>query len=87
MATFCSVVNCRRERFERDIGLLLAVWVTRRSVSHVPAEAIQDLGWPRMRAANEALGIDANTIACGWDGSRIDYGMVIHDLVVADGLQ
>jgi hypothetical protein len=41
MATFCSVVNCRRERFERDIGLLLAVWVTRRSVSHVPAEAIQ----------------------------------------------
>ncbi|HEX2688949.1 MAG TPA: hypothetical protein VHN14_20140 [Kofleriaceae bacterium] len=40
-----------------------------------------------MRAANEALGIDANTIACGWDGSRIDYGMVIHDLVVADGLQ
>ena len=51
-----------------------------------PPVAWTDLGCPRMRAANEALSIDANTIACGWDGSRIDYGMVIHDLVVADGL-
>jgi hypothetical protein len=39
-----------------------------------------------MRAANEALGINANTIACGWDGSPIDYGMVLGDLVAADGL-
>jgi hypothetical protein len=52
-----------------------------------PPVAWTDLGWPRMRAANEALGIDASTIACGWDGSPVDYGMVIDDLVVADGLQ
>jgi hypothetical protein len=50
-----------------------------------PPVAWTDLGWPRMRAANEALAIDAN-IACGWDGSPIDYGMVIDDLVVAEGL-
>ncbi|HEX2689720.1 MAG TPA: DUF222 domain-containing protein, partial [Kofleriaceae bacterium] len=41
-----------------------------------PPVAWTDLGWPRMRAANEALAIDATTIACGWDGSPIDYGMV-----------
>jgi hypothetical protein len=51
-----------------------------------PPHAWTDLGWPRMRAANEALAIDAETIACGWNGSPIDYGMVVEDLVVADGL-
>ena len=45
-----------------------------------------ELGWPRMRAAHEVLAIDANKIACGWDGSPIDDGMVLEDLVVADGL-
>jgi hypothetical protein len=44
-----------------------------------PPPAWTDLGWPRMRAANEALAIDASTIACGWDGSPIDHGMVIGD--------
>ena len=51
-----------------------------------PPPTWTDLGWPRMRTANEDLAIDASTIACGWDGSRIDYGMVIDDLVAADGL-
>ncbi|HEX2686557.1 MAG TPA: hypothetical protein VHN14_08060 [Kofleriaceae bacterium] len=58
-----------------------------RLVAEVPAQAaLADLGWPRLRAANEPLAIDADTIACGWDGSRIDYGMIIGHLVVADGL-
>jgi hypothetical protein len=39
-----------------------------------------------MCAANAALVIDAETIACGWDNSPIDYGLVIGDLVVTDGL-
>jgi hypothetical protein len=51
-----------------------------------PPPAWTDLGWQRIRAANEALAIDAETIACGWDGSPIDYGMIVGDLVVADGL-
>jgi len=37
-------------------------------------------------AANEMLAIDADTIACGWDGSRVDYGRIVGHLVVADGL-
>jgi hypothetical protein len=45
-----------------------------------------DLGWPRIRVANEPLAIDADTIACEWDGSPVDYGMVIDQLVVVDGL-
>jgi hypothetical protein len=51
-----------------------------------PPPSGTDLGWPRMRAANESLAIDVGTIACGWDGRPIDYGMVIGDLVTADGL-
>lgn len=48
--------------------------------------ATQALGWPQIRAANELLGIDADTIACGWDGRPVDYGRVVDALVVVDGL-
>ena len=67
-----------RPRFRDPRGRLVA--------AVPPSPTWTDLGWPRMRVANEALAIDANTIACGWDGSPIDYGMVVQDLVVADGL-
>ena len=67
-----------RPRFRDPHGRLVA--------AVPPPVAWTDLGWPHMRAANEVLAIDANTIACGWDGSQINYGMVIDDLVVADGL-
>ncbi len=46
-ATFCSVVNCRRERLELDIGLLAAGDVPRRADRHVPADAAHG---PRPRA-------------------------------------
>jgi hypothetical protein len=45
-----------------------------------------DLGWPRIRAMNEPLEIDACTIACGWDGRPADYGAIVGHLVAADGL-
>jgi hypothetical protein len=58
-----------------------------RLVTTVPATPTwTDPGWPRIRAANEMLAIDADTIACGWDGSRVDYGRMVGHLVVADGL-
>ncbi|HEU4728432.1 MAG TPA: DUF222 domain-containing protein [Kofleriaceae bacterium] len=44
------------------------------------------LGWPTIRAANIALDIDAETIACGWDGTSMRYGTVVDQLVTADGL-
>jgi hypothetical protein len=46
-----------------------------------------DLGWPRIRAMNEPLAIDADTIACEWDGRPPDYGAIVGHFVVADGLQ
>jgi hypothetical protein len=46
-----------------------------------------DLGWPRIRAANEPLRITADTIACEWDGTPVNYGAIIGHLVVADRLQ
>jgi len=49
--------------------------------------ALLDLGWPRIRAQNEPLAIDANTIACEWDGRHVPYGAIIGHLVAADGLQ
>jgi len=48
--------------------------------------AVTDLGWPSIRAANEARAINAETNACKWDGNPVDYGAVIDYLVVADGL-
>jgi Domain of unknown function (DUF222)/HNH endonuclease len=46
-----------------------------------------DLGWPRIRAMNESLAIDADTSACEWDGTPADYGTLVGHLVVADGLR
>jgi hypothetical protein len=46
-----------------------------------------ELGWPRIRAQNEALAIDAETIACEWDGRQVPYGAIIGHLVAADGVQ
>jgi hypothetical protein len=39
MATFCSVVRLRRERFDLDMAAWLLPCVARGSVRHVPAEA------------------------------------------------
>jgi hypothetical protein len=44
-----------------------------------------ELGWPRIRAANEPLAIDANTIAGPWDGTPVDYARIIGHLVTAEG--
>ena len=58
-----------------------------RLVPAVPARPTPpDLGWPRIRAANEALEIDADTLACEWDGTPMRYGMMVGHLVVVDGL-
>jgi hypothetical protein len=68
----------RRPRFRDPAGRLVAA---------IPArETSPDLGWPQIRAANEPLAIGADTIACEWDGSPVDYGRVIDELVVVDGL-
>jgi len=57
-------------------------------VAAVPERPMMaDLGWPWIRAANEALAIDADTIACEWDGKPVDYGAIVGHLVVADGLK
>jgi hypothetical protein len=45
-----------------------------------------DLGWPTIREANEALEIDADAIACEWDGTPMRYGTVVDQLVTIDGL-
>ena len=45
------------------------------------------VGWERIREANAGLAIDAETIACEWDGRPVHYGDIIGHLVVADGLQ
>ena len=51
-----------------------------------PVAALADLGWPTLRADNASLAIDAQTVACEWDGMHVDYGAVVGHLVVADGL-
>jgi hypothetical protein len=59
-----------------------------RLVTAVPAPAVAaDLGWPRIRAANASLAIDAETIACEWDGRPADYGAIVGHLVACDGLK
>jgi len=45
-----------------------------------------DHAWPRIQALNEPLAINADTIACQWDGKPVDYGAIVGHLVVADGL-
>jgi hypothetical protein len=69
----------QRPRFRDPQGRLV-------SVAPAPAATGPELGWPRIRAMNAALAIDANTIACGWDGSRVDYGALVGQLVTVDGL-
>ncbi len=51
-----------------------------------PRPAAEDLGWPRIQAMNDPLAINADTIACQWDGKPVDYGTIVGHLVVTDGL-
>jgi hypothetical protein len=44
------------------------------------------LGWPAIRAANQDLNITAETHACEWDGTPVDYVEAIDVLVRADQL-
>ena len=69
----------QRPRFRDPQGRLV-------SVVPAPAATGPELGWPRIHAMNAALAIDANTIACGWDGSRVDYGALVGQLVTVGGL-
>jgi hypothetical protein len=58
-----------------------------RLVTAVPAPpTLPDLGWPTIQAANEALEIDGDTLACERDGSPMRYSAVVDQLVVVDGL-
>jgi hypothetical protein len=53
----------QRPRFRDPHGRLVAT---------VPPQPVTaELGWPRIRAANESLAIDAETIACEWDGKPV----------------
>jgi len=59
-----------------------------RVVAAVPARPeLIELGWQPMCAANAPLEIDADTIACEWDGGPVDYGAIVGHLVMVDGLQ
>ena len=59
-----------------------------RPVAGVPSPAaVADLGWPAIRTANESLAIDAETIACEWDGRPVDYGTIVGHLATVDGLR
>jgi hypothetical protein len=59
-----------------------------RLVAEVPAPRVSgDLGWPRIREMNRPLGISASTVACGWDGKRVNYGAVIGYLAASDGMR
>ena len=59
-----------------------------RLVAPVPARTSPpELGWPTIRAVNEPLAIDANTIAGPWDGTRVDYGRIAGHLAAVDGLR
>jgi len=63
----------QRPRF-RDPQRLLVVAVPGRF-------AVTDLGWLQIRVVNEPLAIDADTIACEWDGRPVDYGAIVGHLV------
>ena len=69
----------QRPRFRDPRGRLVA------AVPERPA--IAELGWPQIRAMNEPLGINAETIAGPWDGTPVDYGRIVGHLVAADGLR
>jgi len=67
----------RRPQFRNPYG---------RVVTATPPHPVAEgLGWPRIQAMNDPLAIDANTIACQWDGKPVDYGTIVGHLVVADG--
>jgi hypothetical protein len=68
----------QRPRFRDPQGRLVA------AVPQPPA--LVDLGWPRIRAANEPLAIDANTIAGPWDGTPVDYARIVGHLSTVEGL-
>ena len=68
----------QRPRFRDPHGRLVA------AVPNRPA--VPELGWPWIRAVNEPLAIDADTIACEWDGRPVDYGAIVGHLVGVDGL-
>jgi Domain of unknown function (DUF222)/HNH endonuclease len=69
----------QRPRFRDPHGRLVAA---------VPGRpAVTDLGWPEIRAVNEPLAIDADTIACEWNGRPVDYGAIVGHLAVVDDLQ
>jgi hypothetical protein len=58
-----------------------------RRVAAVPQPpALVDLGWPKIRAVNEPLAIDASTIAGPWDGTPVDYARIVGHLATAEGL-
>ncbi|HEX8115489.1 MAG TPA: DUF222 domain-containing protein [Kofleriaceae bacterium] len=58
-----------------------------RGVTAVPERPrVVELGWSQIRAANEALQIDADTIAGPWDGTPVDYGRIVGHLAAADSL-
>jgi len=48
---------------------------------------VADLEWPAIRAVNESPAIDANTIACEWDGRPVDYGTIVGHLATVDDLR
>jgi hypothetical protein len=70
----------QRPRFRDPRGGLVP------AVARRPAVAPGALGWPHIRAANEALAIDAGTHACDWDGKPMPYGTVIGHLAITDAL-
>jgi hypothetical protein len=51
-----------------------------------PRPETAGLGWQRIRAANASLAIDTGTVACGWDGTPANYGMMVGHLLAADGI-
>jgi hypothetical protein len=58
-----------------------------RCVAAVPEQVrVAELGWPQIRAANEALRINAETIAGPWDGTPVDYGRIVGHLAAVDNL-
>jgi len=69
----------QRPRFRNPHGWLVPAVPSRPTVS--------DLGWPWIRAVNAPLAIDANTIACEWDGKPVDYGAIVGHLVTVDRLR
>jgi hypothetical protein len=92
-ALLCSL----HHRFVHEYGYVIELGADQRPsfrnphgqlVAAVPSPpAVPDLGCPWIRAVNEPLAIDADTIACEWDGTPVDYGTIVGHLVTADGLQ